>query len=300
MKKLLFASTGFVLFAGTSVLAADLPVKARVVPPPVFSWTGYYVGGNVGYSWGRASTDLTESLTTTATITDLAGNPLAAATVTTNSFGGDRARLDGVLGGVQAGYNRQIDKWVLGVEGDIQWTGQRGGVTICPVAPGAAPVPCPGTAGAQFGTANYRLPWFGTLRGRVGMTYDRILFYATGGLAVGEIKADYVDGTVGGIPLNPLATGSANTTRAGWVVGAGAEAAIGGNWSIKAEYLHMDFGSINQSVSASGVPFSAVLGAFRTTLSQNLTSAFNTRVTDDVFRIGLNYRFGAPVVTAKY
>jgi outer membrane immunogenic protein len=300
MRKLLLASAGFVLFAGTSVLAADLPVKAPVYkappPPPVFSWTGFYVGGNVGYSWGRASTDLTETVTSTATITTLAGTPIASSTVTTTSVGSDRARLNGALGGFQAGYNWQFDHFVTGFEGDIQATGQRGDITICPVPAGAAPVPCPGTTGTLFGAASYRLPWFGTLRGRVGVTFDRILLYATGGLAVGEIKADYVDGTVGGTPLNPLATGSVSTTRAGWVFGGGIEGAIDRNWSIKAEYLHLDFGSLDQSISASGVSLTIPLGDFRTTLSQSLTSTFHTRVTDDVFRIGVNYRFGGPVV----
>jgi outer membrane immunogenic protein len=248
---------------------------------------------------GRASTDLTETVNTTASLTTLGGTPIASATATTISAGNDRARLNGALGGFQAGYNRQFDRYVLGLEGDIQATGERGGVTICPVAAGVAAVPCPGTTGTQFGTANYRLPWFGTLRGRAGVTFDRILLYATGGLAVGEIKADYVDGTFGGTTLNPLATGSVNTTRAGWVFGGGIEGAIDRNWSIKAEYLHMDFGSIDQSISASGVPLTVVIGDFRTTISQNLTSAFHTRVTDDVFRIGVNYRFAGPVV-AKY
>jgi outer membrane immunogenic protein len=300
MKKTVFAGAAFILFAGTPALAADLPVKAPVVPPPIFSWTGFYVGGNVGYSWGRASTDLTEIVNTTATITTLAGTPIASATVTTTSFGSDRARLDGALAGIQAGYNKQINRWVLGVEGDVQWTGQRGDLTICPVVPGTAPVPCPGATGTQFGTANYRLPWFGTLRGRAGVTFDRVLLYATGGLAVGEIKANYVDGTLGGTTLNPLATGSFNTTRAGWVVGAGAEAALGRNWSIKAEYLHMDFGNVDQSVAANGVPLSITIGNFITTISQSLTSSFRTRVTDDVFRVGVNYRFGTPVIAAKY
>jgi len=295
-----FASAVFAVLTGTSALAADLPVKAPVVPPPIFSWTGFYVGGNVGYSWGRASTDLTENLSTTATITTLAGTPVASATVNTTSFGNDRARLDGALGGFQAGYNKQINRWVLGVEGDIQWTGQRGGTIICPVPPGTAPVPCPGTTGTQFGSADYRLPWFGTLRGRAGMTFDRVLLYATGGLAVGEIKASYVDATVNPATINPFAAGSFNTTRAGWVVGAGAEAAIGRNWSIKAEYLHMDFGNVDQNVSANGVPLSLTIGAFVTTLSQSVTSSFHTHVTDDVFRIGANYRFGAPVIAAKY
>jgi outer membrane immunogenic protein len=299
MKKLLFASAAYVLFIGPSALAADLPVyKKAPVAPPVFSWTGFYVGGNVGYSWGRASTDLTETVSTTATIIGPNG-PLASATVTTTSFGNDRARLNGALGGFQAGYNWQFDRYVAGFEGDIQATGQRGDVTICPVTAGAAPVPCPGTTGTLFGTASYRLPWFGTLRGRVGVTFDRILLYATGGLAVGEVKADYLDGFVNPTPPLALATGSASATRAGWVFGGGIEGAIDRNWSIKAEYLHLDFGSVDQSISANGVPLTVSIGSFTTTLSQSLTSAFHTRVTDEVFRIGLNYRFGAPVV-AKY
>ena len=300
MKKFLFASTALVLLAGTSALAADLPVKAPPPPPPpVFTWTGFYIGANVGYSWGRASTDLAESVTTTATTTTLAGTPVASASNTVNTFGTDRAKLNGWLGGFQAGYNWQFDRFVTGLEGDIQWTDEHGGVGICPVATGVAPGPCAGTTGTQFGTANYRLPWFGTLRGRVGVTFDRIMLYATGGLAVGEIKADYADGTVGGTTLNPLAIGSFNTTRAGWVFGGGIEGAIDRNWSIKAEYLHMDFGSLNASVSAAGTPLSVVVGDFRLTLAQTLTSAFHTRVTDDVFRVGVNYRFGGPVV-AKY
>jgi outer membrane immunogenic protein len=298
--KWLSAGALLAFFAGAPALAADLPVKAPIAPPPVFDWTGFYVGGNVGYSWGRASTDLTEFLSTTATIINANGAVTATATVNTTSVGSDRARLDGWLGGVQAGYNRQINRWVLGVEGDVQWTDQRGGITICPVVPGTAPVACPGTAGTQFGSADYRLPWFGTLRGRVGWTFDRVLLYGTGGLAVGEIKASYVDGTINPQTFNPLAAGAFNTTRAGWAAGAGAEAAIGRNWSIKAEYLHTDFGNVDRSVSANGVPFVATIGVFTTTLSQSLTSAFHAHVTDDVFRVGLNYRFGGAAVVAKY
>ena len=206
MKQVLPTSAALLLLAATSALAADLKVKAPVAPPPpVFTWAGFYVGANLGYSWGRASTDLTETLTTTATIAT-GGATVASATVVTNSFGNDRAKLNGVLGGFQAGYNWQFGQYLAGLEGDIQATGQRGGVTICPIAPGTAPVACPGGTLTQFGSASYRLPWFGTLRGRVGYTFDRILLYATGGLAVGEIKASYVDGFFAPLSISPLAT----------------------------------------------------------------------------------------------
>jgi len=129
--KRLCGSIAFVLVAGTSALAADMPVKAPPPPPPppVFTWTGFYIGGNVGYSWGRASTDIVETQTNTATISTLAGTQIASASATTNFFGNERADLNGWLGGFQAGYNLQFDRVVAGLEGDIQWTDERGGVT---------------------------------------------------------------------------------------------------------------------------------------------------------------------------
>jgi len=133
------------------------------------------------------------------------------------------------------------------------------------------------------------------------VTFDRIMLYATGGLAVGEVKADYADSLVPTVGLTtPSAAGSASTTRTGWAFGGGIEGAIDRNWSVKVEYLHMDFGSIDQSVAGGGAPNNFVLGDFRTTITQTLVSSFHTRVTDDVLRVGLNYRFGGPVVAAKY
>jgi outer membrane immunogenic protein len=305
MKRLLMGAAGAVL-AGAQAFAADLPVKAPPVAPAIaYSFTGFYVGANGGYSWGRASTDLTETsiTTTTATITTLGGTPIASATVVgppVQFVGSDKARVDGWLGGLQAGYNYQFDRWVWGIEGDLQITSERGGVGFC----FAPQLFCqPGTV--ALGAANYSFPWFGTLRGRVGVVaFDRVLFYGTGGLAVGQIKGDYVDAIAAGL-LTPAAavTTSVSQTRVGWVAGAGIEGALWGNWTLKIEYLHMDLGSI--AASATGLTagaFAANIGDFRTTLTQStvFNSAFHTRFTDDLIRIGLNYRFGwapAPVVT---
>src|SRR5262249_44577239 len=146
-------STAALLFLS----AADMPVKA-VPLPPVFSWTGFYIPGNAGSSWGRASTDLTETVSTTATITTLNGTPIASATATTTSAGSDRAHLNGGLAGAQAGYNWQTNRYVWGLEGDIQWTGERGGGPIWPVPPGGAAGPGPGPARTQFGPAEQPHP----------------------------------------------------------------------------------------------------------------------------------------------
>src|SRR4051794_23635354 len=187
MRGLLAGSIVMAAMAGSSALAADLPAlvsRPLVAPPAPFSWTGFYVGANAGYSWGRASSDLTETATTTATVTTPTATASASATVT--SVGSDRAKLNGGLGGVQAGDNWQTDRILWGLEGDIQGTGQRGSVTICPAA--AGPATCTGLTGSTLATASYSLQWFSTVRGRVGVTFDRVVFYGTGGLAIGGIK----------------------------------------------------------------------------------------------------------------
>jgi outer membrane immunogenic protein len=293
---------------GTPAFAADMPLKAPpVVAPVLYSWTGFYVGGNLGYSWGRANTDLTETTqtTTTATITTLAGTPIASATVVGTPVvfrGSHRTEMDGWLGGFQAGYNYQVNRWVWGVEGDLQATGERGGTNFC----FPENLNCgPGTAAG--GTASYRLRWLGTLRGRVGYAWDRVLFYATGGLAVGQIDASYTD-SIAASTLTPLTTVavSSTATRAGWVAGAGVEGAFRNwnNWTWKIEYLHVDLGGFNALAAGSATgAFSAVIGDFRTSITQTtaFNSAYHSHFSDDIIRVGVNYRFGAaPVVVAKY
>jgi outer membrane immunogenic protein len=158
----------------------------------------------------------------------------------------------------------------------------RGSADVCLVA-GCA-------TGTGLFTANYKLDWFGTARGRIGiLPTDRVLLYATGGLAYGEVSAS--------APLIP----NWGSTRAGWTLGAGAEAAIDHNWSIKPEYLYMDLGNVGGSsttatnvVTQLGVPV-----RFNTVTTTSLTSAFNTRFTDNILRVGFNYRFD-PAVVAKY
>ena len=308
MSRIIKAVIGALAFAITAqtAMAADMPRKAPLYKAPVvvpFSWTGFYVGANAGYSWGRASADLTQTsvTSTTATITT-GGTPIASATVVSPPSvfaGNDRVRMNGWLGGFQAGYNWQISQWVLGIEGDIQATGERGGTTLFCFPLGT---PC-GAGTLASGTANYNLRWLGTLRGRAGVTWDRVLLYYTGGLAVGQIRVDVTDSIAGGL-LTPatVATASNNVTRAGWVLGAGIEGAVTDNWSVKVEYLHVDLGSFDTSANglATGA-FSTTIGAFVTTLTQTTTfnSQVRARFIDDIVRVGVNYRFGGPVV-AKY
>jgi outer membrane immunogenic protein len=263
------------LFGVTSALAADLPArtytKAPIMVAPVYDWTGFYVGGNVGYSWGRSSDN--------SFFTNDAGTTLFASSGSSN--------LDGVVGGGQFGYNWQVQSWVWGFEADIQGTGERGSRDVtCPIGActppivGAAVVPGP----AVPVTLSQKIDWFGTVRARGGiLVTPKVLLYATGGLAYGDVNTSETIGVAG--------FGFSNTdTRVGYTVGAGIEGMIGGNWTAKLEYLYVDLGRTS--------------GSFATTIPAlgggTLTSFYSSRITDNVLRVGLNYKFTGGPVVAKY
>jgi outer membrane immunogenic protein len=280
MKRTLIASVAFVsLLAATNAFAADLPVKTPAVVAVVYDWTGPYIGTNLGYSWGRGSTDGTATGTRTVVAN------LVPTTVTPLSFPlSGLADVNGFIGGGQLGYNWQRGTWLFGLEGDIQFSNERGSGDVCTVAG------CP--AGSAVFTRDYKLDWFGTARGRVGfLPAERILLYATGGLAYGHFTGSSLMGAVGTTALD---IGSWSRTQAGWTVGGGVEAALGGNWSIKFEYLYMDLGH----VGGSSFVTTTVAPAGTTTV---LSNVFNTRFTDSIARVGVNYRFGGPeAIVAKY
>ena len=291
MKRILIGSVAVVsLLSATSGFAADLSprmyAKAPLATAVVYDWTGFYIGGNAGYSWGRERTDGNLTGTQNVSVFRTAGPTLVSSVDTvlgTLPLTG-RADVNGFIGGGQAGYNWQRGTWLFGLEADFQGSDERGHGDVCTVAG------CP--LGSSVLTANYKLDWFGTARGRVGfLPTERVLLYATGGLAYGHFAAD--------APLIPLSWGS---TRAGWTVGAGVEAAIDRNWSVKLEYLYMDLGSIGSSGASASMVTNALntpTPGFNTVTTTTLTSAFNTRFTDNILRAGVNYRFGGPVV-AKY
>jgi outer membrane immunogenic protein len=270
MKRMLIGIAAAASLLSTGAFAADLAArpysKAPVYVEPVYNWTGFYIGGNVGYSWGRSRD--------TATLTNGAGTVLFTDTLSHN--------MDGVVGGGQAGYNWQTSNWLWGLETDFQGSGQRGDhVFICPAGictPGlAAPGPAVPVALSQ------KLEWFGTFRGRVGVAVvPTVVLYATGGLAYGDVKTS---ATVAG-----LGTTSSDNVRVGWTVGGGVEAALGNSaWTAKLEYLYMDIGR-------SAGTFATTTGALG---GGTLVATYNSRVTDNIVRAGLNYRFGGPVI-AKY
>jgi outer membrane immunogenic protein len=276
MKRTYLAIAAIASSLATSAFAADLAPKMYTKAPApvvaVYDWTGFYIGGNIGYSWGRSSD--------TSTLTNSAGTVLFASA--------DKTNLDGVVGGGQIGYNWQVQNWVWGLEADIQGTDEKGSrAFICPA--GICTPNVPGNlALAILGPAvplalSQKIDWFGTVRGRAGILVDpKVLLYATGGLAYGAVNTSEA---IGVVPV----WFSNTTTNVGWTVGAGVEGVIGGNWTAKLEYLYVDLGRISGSFVT---PIPALGGGF-------VTSNYSSHITDNVLRVGVNYKFGGPVV-AKY
>ena len=219
----------------TTAMAADLPsrrappVYAPPPPIPVFSWTGLYVGGQVGYQFGRSN----------GFAYDVLGNT-----------GATGSSPNGVVGGAHVGYLFSTQSipvlsnitgafsslpligglggagGVFGVEGDVDGSNYRSAYDF-------------------GGVANYtREPIQGSIRGRLGFAVDRALFYATGGAAFGDLKNTYVNNLNG-------AADQFSHTRVGYTVGGGVEYAFTNNLSVRVEYRYTDYGSFTDNLANS-------------------------------------------------
>jgi outer membrane immunogenic protein len=217
------------LVAASPAIAADMPVKAPVVA--AYDWTGWYAGGNVGYSWGRASSE--------ASFLDLFGG----SHLLSNSL-----LPEGLIGGAQLGYNWQYDnRWVFGLEADFQGSAERDRSSIGYVD---------FEGGIYTQAVDAKILWFGTVRGRAGVLLNpTIMLYGTGGLAYGKTSfALTVTDAGGGVS----AVGDSKT-KLGWTLGAGIEGAIATSrdWTWKLEYLYIDLGSLSGAGSdINGNPYS--------------------------------------------
>lgn len=222
-----------------------LITKAPLLASAPYNWTGLYIGGTFGGYWGRDTFDVTPAgIAPTAII-----------------------KPAGAMAGGQIGYDWQIGKWVVGLEGFASWTNTNG----------ASPL---GNAGVQqFFTAQSGADWIATVTGRVGYAlFDRTLLYVKGGYAAAGVTAGF-SCTFGNQPfggaLIPGCPGlQEKRTRNGWTIGYGTEFALSQNWTVKGETNYFDFGTDNYPV-----------------LGVNLK---NTGMNGTV---GLNYRFatGGPL-----
>jgi outer membrane immunogenic protein len=245
---------------GPAALAADMPLKA---PPPVaiYNWTGCYLGLSIGDSWGRS-----QHTAVAGTTAVRGGIPVALAAGTSIA---DTFDLSGFLGGAQGGCNYQVGAWVFGVEGDWSVTNKEGQRFE--------------NRNPTLWIASTKERWLGTARLRLGYAvWDKWLWYVTGGGAYAKIDSNSV------LDINPVAASFTQTDwRAGWTVGVGTEYALGYGWSIKSEFLYVDFGRYNTFTSG--------------LIPVNVFAPREVKLNDYIFRFGMNYRFGwTPAVVARY
>src|SRR6266516_696751 len=235
MKKYLMA-TALVGLGSAPTIAADLAARPYTKAPAlaaVYDWTGFYIGVNAGVGLGR------------------------------DRFQHDWLGEDGIysfytspqggFGGGQIGYNWQtgsvLGPIVLGVEADIQGAGLSDDRTNFVIV-------------ASKTTYGQKLDWFGTARGRIGIANGPVLSYVTAGYAFGNVKTNATQAVA------PFALAfSTERTQSGWVVGSGVEAALGGNWTGKIEYLYLNLGNKTDAFTALTVP-----------------QTLNTEIRENIFR----------------
>jgi opacity protein-like surface antigen len=206
-----------------------------------YNWTGAYVGASAGRIWGREYWVFRDPPNTTV-------DP---------DFGG-------YLFGGQAGYNIQMGRIVVGVEGDYGFSNAKGGKS------------CPN---GFFFTCEAEADQLASITARLGYAWGRALFYAKGGWAGGEVTAGTFQNT-GGNPLLFITLSPVTSTSHwanGWTLGGGMEFALTDRWSAKAEYMHYDLGK----------------EAFTTFIAPPLTGIADADTRGDIVRVGINYHFGS-------
>jgi outer membrane immunogenic protein len=279
MHRYLVATVAALALGIGAASAADLapqpaPVYAKApMMAPAYNWTGFYVGGNVGAADGSFDP-------TTSTVFSSVGWFNVTSVPVINSTGAQSINPTGFTGGLEAGYNWQVSSFVLGVEGDIDAFNLHGSASTGPVV-----YPC--CTGAQFvTTSSASTDWLATARGRVGIAYNNFLFFGTGGAAFTDLKGNFTfsdncnAATCNGGPDNEAASISA--TKTGYAVGGGVEAGLWGGWSLKAEYLFVDFGT----VSTTGLITPEVNGVSN---ANPFTHSIDLKA--NIGRVGVNYRF---------
>jgi outer membrane immunogenic protein len=273
-----------VTFAATPSLAADIAVKASPVPSAtVYSWSGFYAGGSFGGGWADPTTNNSVLATFCGA---LAGCPALGTAIGPAVPPQFKANSDGVIGGIQTGYNFQSGLLVYGVEADFS------GGRISGSGSGSLTVPVVGAPNTitVSGTGTQVLDTFGTVRLRVGATVsERLLAYATGGFAYAHASSNLIFNEVigGGCVCgpSPTTTATASGYLAGWTAGGGLEWMLTQRWSVKGEYLYYDLGSLTVAppqllqLNAAAVPFVGV--------NTSSTAAFR----GNIVRAGFNYRF---------
>ncbi len=234
---------GLVSFLGfaSAASAADLSernwTKAPPLVAPAFNWSGFYAGVNAGGGWYDGG-----NITTSSNVSSIIPPANIVRIPVSNS---DQA---GVTAGGLVGYNYQMDRVVLGVEADLNYLdlrSSRGGSTTVVLPSGV-------TGSFNFQSTS-KIDWFGTVRGRIGFVpTERLLIYATGGLAYGEVKTNIANSEAFSNGVSRLWLGNNSDVRVGWTAGGGLEYALTNNWTLRGEYLYVDLGSSGTTATFQG------------------------------------------------
>jgi outer membrane immunogenic protein len=281
----LVAAAALGVATGETALAADMPLKAPPLPAPVANWSGFYIGGNLG------GYDSSQNGGTTAVPDPGFGAPavlgagLAGFGIlpTTHNLG-----ASGLLGGIHGGYNWQIAKWVIGLEGDYSFLNRSDSDNQPLFATWPGVPTLLNNASMQLTTSNH---WLASARGRLGWTGDNWMIYGTGGAAFTQTSygAALNPGTVGGVTNLPgsgvLPSSIAfSQDKVGVVAGAGAEWMLSPHVLFRLEYLYYRFDG-----AAGGLPVTLAAGSPACT-----NCGWNVNWSElqfQTFRAGLSYKF---------
>jgi outer membrane immunogenic protein len=259
MTKLLLSSVGLLIaLAAAPAVAADMPVKSPPLYVPAWSWSGFYIGINGGYSIGRDNIQQT-LLFTSPPPPVVFGQP---SDMVVSPVGG--------VFGAQIGWNWQVGTNVFGVEADAQWTRQSHTVCGLLCESGGGP-----GQGVIANTVTHEVKWLATARGRLGFAQDSYLLYVTGGAAWARVNETDM------LEVDPffVAGSSSSHTRVGWTAGVGIEVRLWGNLTGKLEYLYVDLGRMNTNLTL----------AFPTGME---SIGIVSDLRDNIIRAGLSYKFG--------
>ena len=279
MRRYLLATT-FIL-----ALAADLPANAAAHEAPSIAaptWTGFYVGANVGGGWGTRDVNYSANDPATTTLFGAFGGMPSSTSLSTS----------GLLGGLQIGYNWQFaPTWLIGIEADFDWSDMKGD--------GSSRGPSFAGVSSYLAPVDEHVKWFGTVRARLGyLLANNLLAYITGGFAYGRVEhtGSYSNNSgfsfaqlpIAGFSYNCFAgttcfSGSSSGVATGWTLGGGLEYALWKNFTLKAEYLYVSLDSRSVTETALSVPIASSTPA-------SFNANFN-HTTFNVARVGLNYRF---------
>jgi len=268
VKRICLSIAALAALTAGQAFAADLPpappvykAPAAYVPvEPPCMWCGFYVGAYAGYGWGNS--DATGTLDPTSAF----GNAPPVAQPAYNANMSPTLKPNGFTGGGTIGGNWQTGSLVFGAEGDFGYSGLSDTVTTTVAPPGHV---------ALTSITKVNTNWVATLRARAGWAFGPVLVYVTGGGAATDLNFNQ-NNTYATLGPTGIENTSFSNTKFGWTAGGGLEYMFSRNWTAKAEYLYMDFGSI----SGTGiVPI------------QPVTVSHSANLTVNLARAGVNYKF---------